>query len=344
MLRKLKVLYVGDLTPGGTCRARMRTFLDLGHEVDVIDTGRHVFNSIMERVLAKSGFPPDKMHANDRIQDFLETTLVYDMLWVDRGLVIRPETLAFARCVSSRPLIVSYSGDAMGRWFSTSRAYLQSVPLYDLHVTTKRSNIAELYSFGARDVQCVYSSYDEHTHAPTSMCSEDREAYGGHIGFVGRFEPDRPALLRALAEAGGAVRVWGSNWYSRVRSQKNLRIEGAGLWGLNYAKGLSNFDINLCLLSKWAGDLHTTRSVEIPACGGFMLAERTIEHAEMFEEGKEAEFFASTAEAIDKCEFYTRHRDLRQQIAGKGRERCIQSGYHHRGQLSRVLDHVAGEK
>jgi len=58
-------------------------------------------------------------------------------------------------------------------------------------------------------------------------------------------------------------------------------------------------------------DEFTHRTFEIPGSGGFLLAERTPKHQELYEEGKEAEFFASAEECASKIEFYLRNEEPR---------------------------------
>lgn len=48
-----------------------------------------------------------------------------------------------------------------------------------------------------------------------------------------------------------------------------LDIRIGGLYSDNYVKALQSFKISLCFLRKMNFDQQTTRSVEIPACGGF---------------------------------------------------------------------------
>jgi spore maturation protein CgeB len=77
--------------------------------------------------------------------------------------------------------------------------------------------------------------------------------------------------------------------------------------------------------------------VEIPACGAFMLAERTEEHLGLFEEGKETEYFSSDEELISKVGFYLENPKMRKEIAEAGLERCIRSGYSNQNRLSIIL-------
>ena len=98
--------------------------------------------------------------------------------------------------------------------------------------------------------------------------------------------------------------------------------------------------ISLGFVREICPDQHTTRTFEIPAIGGFMLADRTDEHSEFFEEGKEAEFFGSDAEYADKLKYYLAHEEERDRIAKAGHERCLSSGYSYDDRMKLVLSEL----
>jgi spore maturation protein CgeB len=68
-----------------------------------------------------------------------------------------------------------------------------------------------------------------------------------------------------------------------------------------------------------------------------LLADRTEEHQEFFEEEKEAEFFDSPEELIEKLSFYSKNGSARTRIADKGCQRCKDSGYSYVCRMKDVL-------
>jgi spore maturation protein CgeB len=221
-----------------------------------------------------------------------------------------------------------------------SRQWRACLPLYDLHVTTKNHNVPELRAAGARAVYHVDKAFDPLVHRPMPVTPGVRERLGGDVGFVGWPEASREASMLHLARHGVPVRIWGP--WGRLRPRHpGLRVEGRPLWSDDYASALSAFRINLCFLRKVNRDRHTTRSVEIPACGGFMLAERTEEHLALFEEDREAVYFSSDDELLEKTLWYLAHEDERVRIAAAGRRRCWTGGYTYERRLEQVLAHVA---
>jgi len=342
----MKILYVGPLFYGSTCLQRLKALEYLGHEVLPVDTcppqAARREQRLWERAWRKCWGPRDWSRANQAILR-LAAEKQPQILWVDKGLTIKPQTLEAAKKLAPGIVRVSYSPDDMANPKNQSRRYLAGVPLYDLHVTTKSYNVAELHNLGAPRVLFLDNAYCPFTHRPVSLTAEEKERLGGPVGFIGTYEEDRAAALLFLAEQGLPVRVWGKwprSWRNR---HPNLRVMGKALWGNDYAQALCAFDINLAFLSKRNRDLQTTRSMEIPACGGFMLAERTAEHQRLFEEGVEAEFFASREEMLNKILYYLEHGEQRRRVARAGRERCRRDGYSNVARLNSVLGHLSRE-
>ena len=280
---------------------------------------------------------PDNGNVNKHIRKKIDS-VEYDIVWIDKGIVIYPETLAYIKKRSPRTIIISYSPDNMAVRHNQSKQYLQCVPLYDYIITNKSYIIDDMKKLGAKNVIFVNNSYSEDFHSPYDLSEFERIELGGDVGFVGMWEKERCESILYLVDHGIKVKVFGdAKWDKYKEYSPNLTIMGHLLKGEDYCKSLHAFRISLCFLRKINFDKQTTRSVEIPACGGFMLAERTDEHLMMFTEDKEASYFSSNEELLEKCLYYLKNEDIRKEIAISGRKRCMLSGYSNENMVKRII-------
>lgn len=341
----MKILYVGKLSLYGESNATLHRLLalsELGHLVAPIDSSppsiyRKIKLSV--RKIRRLFFALDLALVNQKIRHYVKNSQ-FDVLWIDKGLSVSPQTLREVKDTTHRPYIVAYSTDDMMQVHNQSKNYLRCVPLYDLHVTTNTYNTNELRVIGAQETLFVPNGYAPHLHRPMTLSGEDFQEWGTSVGFVGTYELERYEYLYRLAQSGIKVVIRGNKWGDIKANHPNLIISSGPIWGADYTKAICSTDINLCFLRKRNRDLQTLRSFEIPASGGFMMAERTLAHREAFVEGAEAEFFSSKDELVDKVRYYLAHERDRLRISAAGHQRCINSGYSNHSRMGRVVDRI----
>lgn len=335
-------LYVGQLWEGGTCLERMKALASMGCQITPFDSTHWLVNYCRwKRAIAhRLNFGEPVSDLNHALQQFSETLKGITHVWIDKGRWIYPKTLIALRDITNATL-VHYTPDPQ-LVHHKSRHFLASLPLYDLVVTTKPFEVTAYSTAGARKVLLVLQGYDSRV-MNVAPSRTDHEIYGSDVCFIGHFERHYAARLRAAAISSGRLRIWGPGWkrYAFLHPWAKSYMAGDGLWGNKYPVAIQCSKIALGLLSKRIPETTTTRTFEIPAAGGFLLAERTEDHLKLFEEGKEAEFFWSDEELRDKISFYLREDNLRNRIAQAGYFRCIKSGYHTRNELEKVLDVIA---
>lgn len=346
----MRILSVGSLSGlSNTCLHRHWALQKIADQIDVVNTSvnkcslwyRIAYHLFLYGLSVKL---PENNRENQIIKEYIDKN-VYDIVWIDKGVSIYPETLRYIKRKSSETIIVSYSPDNMALRHNQSQQYLRCIPLYDYIVTNKSYILEDMKMLGAKKVIFVNNSYEPSFHYPRKLNENDYSRLGGDIGFVGAWEKERCDSILYLADHGIKVRVFGGgHWLKYKDYSSNLIIEGHGLYDEDYAKSFKAFKISLCFLRKMNCDRQTTRTVEIPACGGFMLAERTAEHLAMFTEGEEAAYFENHAELLDKCRYYLSHEDERKKIADAGLRRCISSGYSNEGMIRSVLQSIYFER
>ncbi|MGZ3240974.1 MAG: CgeB family protein, partial [Burkholderiaceae bacterium] len=219
-----------------------------------------------------------------------------------------------------------------------SKVYRQSLPFYDLCVVMRPQNVIEARERGAKNVMCVYRSADEISHAPRSLTEHDHEKWNAEVLFLGTWMPERGPFLLELIQRGVPLTIQGPHWQKAPEWEKlQPHWRGAAIQGDDYAKAIQCAKVNLGLLSKGNRDLHTTRSLEIPALGGLFCAERTDEHLTMYAEGVEALFWKDVEECAAMCQFALADESRRQSIALAGHQRLKKNGHYNQVILADIL-------
>lgn len=282
---------------------------------------------------------PDIVGINKLIVEKIKNN-TYDVVWIDKGITTNKTTLELIKKHNPNAKIVGFSPDNMAMRHNQSQNYLESLPLYDTTFTTKSYILEELKHLGAKNVQFINKTYSEEFHYPRTLSPEEKKRFGTDVGFIGVWEKERCESILFLVKNGLRVKVFGDGkWNDYKNFSDNLEIF-PGLFSDDYPKALGAFKIALCFLRKINKDQQTARTMEIPACGGFMMAERTGEHQRLFEEKKEAVYFSSDEELLNLCQYYLKHEDERSKIALSGLNRCQTSGYSNEKTMKKMLDIV----
>lgn len=227
----------------------------------------------------------------------------------------------------------------------------EAVSSYSLIITTKPYHLEDLSGVVPSErIHLVPHGYDPEIHRPAALTPWEKTYYGSDVSFVGTFTPRKGSLLRDLVREKPALglRIWGNGWDPRLHPDLARVIVGQPAEGEEYAKVLSASRINLAIQSdpvpgfnRVCQDEVSTRTFEIPACGGFMLHERTGEVESFFVEGKEMACFSGMRELAEKIEHFLSHEEERRRIAAEGHLRCTTSDYRYDDRMKKLLDIMA---
>ncbi len=357
----MKILYLGQIGPGQTCRMRMRALERLGHQVRAVNTSEPWMRAPwLKRQLGRRlqrGSVVDEIN-----HSILEAAREFqpELVWADKQEFLRVEVIEELRKLGAR--LVHFTPDPYFTldWKRT-QLMDEAIRAFDVFVYCK-SYEREHYEALGKPLVYMPLGYCDEVHRPLPS-SDSRWACT--VGFLGGWEPRRERLLHAIAASDTDLKIWGGHWDvlsdGRWTPRRHLILrqlaggdhvefhrddllarahQGGEVYGDDYARALTGSRIGLGLLRKVCPDQHTTRTFEIPACGSLLLADRTAEHQEFFQEGKEAEFFGSDEESLDKVRFYGNNESARQQIAAAGYNRCVEGRYAYVHRLQAALDQV----
>lgn len=309
---------------GSFCRAALAG----GHDakpvlLDLAFQGRRVWRLISWRLLGRR--PPSFGHYQNILLDYLRNEQP-DILLTTGVSPVSRETLrrfgdAGVRCIN-------FSTDDPWNPVHRGPRFLASIPEYERIATPRRANIADFERAGAKAVEYVPFGYDPVLiPAVEEMVSDSPE-----IVFVGGGDTDRVSMLTPLAESGLSFAIYGSGWGHRHRVAPAVRGQ---IGPIELARVTRSAKINLCLVRRANRDEHVMRSFEIPALGGFVLAEDTRDHREIF--GDTAGFFQNAEDLVRQCQMWLSDEAKRKECAIRSHRRIVEGGHTYADRLNSLI-------
>lgn len=266
----------------------------------------------------------------------------YDILWIDKGWMIRPSTLKRIR--ERFGAVVLFNNDnpwgehERGLW----RLHLGLVPLVDEIMTPKYGVVRNYELAGARRVSVVDFGFAPVRH----FASEQAVPMVHDISFIGTalkdgggIRPHRTELMRDLAtRMPGRVSLFGHGWARAMRGHEHLfRVIADGAWDDAYRQTISASRISVSFITKDNWEELSHRAFEITACGGLLLAERASRLEQSFHDEHEAVFFHSVDDLAGKAALLLADEPRRSRIAKAGWLRAQSSGYDNASRLAEAI-------
>jgi hypothetical protein len=308
--------------------------------VGAVDTHAALSKGLLMRIEYRSGIGPGISRLNRQVLE-AANKLRPDLVWVDSGRFVARGTVRALKQGGTKVVYLN-PDDPFGNYRSGWRVFLRALPEYNLHFVARAQNVAEYRSLGASEVHVYDRSFDPSLHRPIVLNNEEKERFRSPVGFIGFGTERRAQVFAYFLENGVPLTIRGNGFQSTMAWPRiKDAFRGMAVFGEEYAKAVCGLDIALHFLRTENRDEQDSRTFEIPACGTFMLAERSPAHERLFRDKTEAVFFDSPEDCLAKIQFFRRNPEARAAIAFAGYQKAITCGYDHQSRLRSMLDTVS---
>lgn len=257
---------------------------------------------------------------------------------------IKPDTIRKIT-ESGKTITFNWFSDDEWRFEIFSKHY---APLFDWISTTDFRSVGKYHKMGYKNVIKTTWGCNQFLYKPSKSASGKR--FEHDVTFVGKAYGNRPHMIDAIKNAKINVDCWGGGWSNgRIPQKDMIKLFNQSKVNLNFSQTprnlnptyilgiLFNREINnqvyinspnewipriKFLMHEPTAQIHA-RLFEIPACGGFMLAEQADKIEDYYTDGKEIAVFKNEHDLIQKIEYYLNENKERTNIANAGYKRTI---------------------
>jgi spore maturation protein CgeB len=331
------LIYDADCMSSGIKYPLKSAFEQLGHQVTMFDWTKYFFNTHRFKILRKISNLAFKNIIEIKInKDFLNMVQSgrFDIILVMRGENIFPNTLLKSKKYINK--LYNWNTDDLFNKLNSSNHILNSIHIFDTHFTPRMHLEQEYINKGAVELKKMdwYYRYG----LDYNKFRDIPEHYKYDVSFIGSWSNRREEFLSLLINEKLKICGWG--WGRNMGNKNASKWEISPHTRIDYMHELFYISkININILTIENRDVTNFRNFEIPAAGGFQLAERSKEVLELFEEDKEIVCFSSPEELYDKYKFYLKNETTRLKILYNARKRVFTSGYSLVDRAKSIINH-----
>jgi spore maturation protein CgeB len=330
------LFYLGSLNKNSNSYRRFQTYKQLVSQVEGLDIEPFIYESITKRFdhHFNFGLGTLKLNAAAKAIEFSK----FDLLLIDNRPFLYKSTLNYIRKkYPNLKIALVLTDDPNGQYKSGWRLLKKTASLIDIHFVQRKTNVQELFLWGANNVEMCYRSYDLAFHRKKPAIEKNKNY---NAGFIGSYEEQREESIKFLIEKGIKVKVIGDGW-AKGKHFDLIKpyYGGPSVYGELYVDCINSMQLALHFLRVGNRDEQDSRTFEIPACGTPMIAEYSSVHASLFNDN-EVLFFKKNEELLDKVRYFTENPQIAAEYAERAARRCVEAGYDHKSTLQKVLDKI----
>ncbi len=297
----MKILIIGSDYNWSLENIYKHELLKLGHEVSHIPVQNWFYEyynkNIFHKVICRLGFSLIYKKIQNRLLSQI-LHMNFDIIWVFKGMEIQSKTLMQLKNHTNR--LINYNPDNpfvfSGRG-SGNQNVTNCISLYNEHFSYDQNVCFKIKSKYSVNCTLVPFGFNPEIILEEELCNI-KEIIA--VCFIGNPDSYRVKILKNILNKGLLLHVYGHGW-SRFINHKHLTLHGP-VYGKEYYQVLRKFRVQLNIMRIHNADSHNMRSMEIPGCGGIMLAPNTIDHRSLFEEEKSVFLYSSTDDLIFKAQ------------------------------------------
>jgi len=154
------------------------------------------------------------------------------------------------------------------------------------------------------------------------------------VTFVGGPHGFRDQYFKRLKSEKIKTTFFGQTWSGRLSTSDMVKLFSQSKINLNFTE--TSYQGNQLLFYIRRFNLfpkitqHKARIFEIPGSGGFELSGWTKWIEKLYEPGREIELFKNKGELVEKCRYYLKNHQKREQIAKAGYKRTLAEHTYHK--------------